>query len=810
MEQDIASDVARCRAGSTKAGLDGPCGSIKRRRIAAGLLVVITLMLAATYVLWLCFNAEPGRVGLEFPFDLVFYYYPMLEQAAERLRQGELPLWNPYQCCGVPFLATAQTAVFYPPTWIAVFLPVGWAIKTLMFGQVFAAGVFACLFFRSLGKSLFASGIGGVLFIFGCILGQIYWPSEVSTILWLPFLMWCAERFVQSPRWTWWTLFTLGVAMQTLAGFPQFMVYTFYLLGPYVAVRLLAEAAAARRTQARWWRRPAKLSAILLAGCIIAAGLAAVQLVPTMELARNTARSSSLTPKAVHYLESERGRYFKLPGLIENMFDPSAKMITFDLPDGSGYLGMALPLMIGVGLVLGWRDARLSFFVAAVLVSGVLAFGYNDYSGWVYRLYARLPTGNMFRTPSRMLLLTYFGLITIAVFGLDRLGEGLRELRGRMHLRVILSVLAVCFISTADSLGGDEAVRLGASFILLLVASYFVGERRFARSAVQCVFAALLLFDLASAIAPYGSLRDIPAEWGRQPHWAGVSPVRAADLEKAARAAGLNRVALPGLRPTKMIQPPARFHMVTEYEPLLPERWFWANKTMGGEPGFVMSMIDPTKYAPFYDMAGVSHMFRIEVSDLAKKRMGPRQWEIHRWSPAPPPSVGVNCVLEERATALPRAYLVSRYEVCRPADALARFVAADFDHMHSVLLEEEPPLLQGSRESSLRPADIVSYAPERAVIKADAVEPSLLVLSDTFFPGWKAYVDGAEVPILRANYLFRAVVLPAGVHEVVFEYHPASFRAGLTVSGVFMALLAAAVGWAWRNERRVRHRAALR
>jgi hypothetical protein len=203
-------------------------------------------------------------------------------------------------------------------------------------------------------------------------------------------------------------------------------------------------------------------------------------------------------------------------------------------------------------------------------------------------------------------------------------------------------------------------------------------------------------------------------------------------------------------------------------------------------------------------------MFRTEVSDLAKKRMGPRQSEIHRWSPAPPPSVGVHCVLEERATALPRAYLTSRYEVCRPADALARFVAADFDHMHSVLLEEEPPLAQGSSESSLRPADIVSYAPERAVIKADAVEPSLLVLSDTFFPGWKAYVDGAEVPILRANYLFRAVVLPAGVHEVVFEYHPTSFRAGLTVSGVFMALLAGAVGWAWRNERRVRHRAALR
>lgn len=767
-------------------------------------------MLGATYVLWLCFNAEPGRVGLEFPFDLVYYYYPMLQQAAERLGKGELPLWNPYQCCGVPFLATAQTAVFYPPTWIAVLLPTNWAIKALMFGQVFAAGVFACLFFRSLGRRLFASAIGGVLFVFGCILGQIYWPSEVSTILWLPFLMWCVERYLQSMRWGWWGLFTIGVAMQTLAGFPQFVVYTFYLLGPYVLVRLVAAARANRAPEPRWWRRPARVCALLLAGCVLAAGLAAIQLAPTLELARNTARGGSLTPQAVHYLETERGKYFTLWGLLSNMFSPAAKMITFDCPDGSGYLGMAMPWMVALGLVLGRREWRVWFFLAAALVSCTLAFGYNDYSGWIYRLYARLPTGNMFRTPSRMLLLTYFSLITITVFGLDRLGASLAELRGRAVLRFVLSVLAVCYLSLADGLGGGDAVRLAASFILLTVAAYFVGSRRIPTGAVQAMFGLLVLFDLAHAIAPYGSLRDIPAEWGQRPHWGGAAPIRPSDLERAAQAAGLNRLALPGLRPTKTIEPPARFYMVTEYEPLLPERWHRANRTMGGEPGFVMCAIDPGKYAAFYDMASVSHMFRIDVSDLARLRMGTRQWEIHAPAPGPPPAEGMTCTLEERATALPRAYLATRYEVCRPADALDRFVAADFDYLDAVLLEETPPIASAAAPAALQPAEIVSYAPERVAIRAKTDTAALLVLTDTFFPGWYARVDGAETPILRANYLFRAVVLPAGEHEVVFEYKPTGFRIGALVSGTCLALFMATLAWAWRNERRAGPRSAVR
>jgi hypothetical protein len=773
-----------------------PGGARPARR---GWLLVGLVLPVTAAVLWRSFNAPPGTIGLEFPFDLIFYYFPMLEQASERLRQGELPLWNPYQCCGVPFLATAQVAVFYPPTWLSLVMPVTWAVKTLMFGQVLAAGGFAVLFFRSLGRGLFAATVGGMLFMFGCILGQIYWPSEVSTLVWLPFLMWCGERFVQTGAARWWALFTVGVAMQALAGFPQFMVYTFYLLAPYVLVRLV-------------WAGPGDTGAVggplrsriirqggaLAAGCALAAGLAAVQLAPTVELVRNTARRKDLGEQAVHYLEAERGKYLTLRGFCRNVFDPQAKMITFDFPDGTGYLGMSTPLLVAIGLLLAWRDPRIRFFVVVAGVTFILAFGYSHGSAWLYRIYARLPTGTLFRTPSRFLLLTYFSLITIGVFGLDRVSDGLRELRGRAVLRGGVALVMLAFLWVAREVGGECGLRLAAAGASLVILAYLGGERPAILRAVRGLVILLFVLDLANATAPYGSLRDIPVEWGRQQHWGGVSPVRPADLAQAIGQAGLGRIALPGLRPTKTIEPPSRFYMVTEYEPLLPERWCRLNLAMGGEPGFVMSMIDPSLYAPFYNMAGVVLMFRTRISELARERMGPKQWEIHNRLPRRPPA-GMQAELRNSA-GLPRAYLVGQYELCRPAEALDRFMRADYDYFESVLLEEPPGIVLPEKRVKRRTAVIRSYAPERVVIRTRAAESRLLVLSDTYFPGWKAFVDGVETKILRANYLFRAVSVPEGVHEVVFEYQPSSFRAGLAVSVLSIILFAGitVVGWSRR------------
>lgn len=88
------------------------------------------------------------------------------------------------------------------------------------------------------------------------------------------------------------------------------------------------------------------------------------------------------------------------------------------------------------------------------------------------------------------------------------------------------------------------------------------------------------------------------------------------------------------------------------------------------------------------------------------------------------------------------------------------------------------------------------YEPEKVVVRAALAEPGYLVLSDTYYPGWEAWVDGQPAAILRADLLFRAVALEAGEHVVEFRYRPASLRWGAGISLAALAVLVAGLGFA--------------
>ena len=163
--------------------------------------------------------------------------------------------------------------------------------------------------------------------------------------------------------------------------------------------------------------------------------------------------------------------------------------------------------------------------------------------------------------------------------------------------------------------------------------------------------------------------------------------------------------------------------------------------------------------------------------------------------PGPPPGTVVSRVT--KPDALPRAYLVGEYEVEAGKAAFARTAFGDFDLRTRVLVDRTPAFSGAERIAGLHPATIVRYEPERVEIATDAPAEGLLVLSDTHYPGWQATVDGKPVPILRANGLFRAVVVPGGDHRVVFEFAPSSVRTGAWVSGLCILLWIGVCASSW-------------
>jgi hypothetical protein len=144
----------------------------------------------------------------------------------------------------------------------------------------------------------------------------------------------------------------------------------------------------------------------------------------------------------------------------------------------------------------------------------------------------------------------------------------------------------------------------------------------------------------------------------------------------------------------------------------------------------------------------------------------------------------------ENATVFPRAFVVHRARPMPPRDeALAALSAADL--RKEVLLEGDGATAESSAPTETRSARITDYRPNRVTVDVGDGPAGWLVLADVWYPGWRCTIDGAEVPVRRADFLFRAVALPAGRHDVMFTFAPESYRTGRLISLTTLGLLTA-------------------
>ena len=148
-------------------------------------------------------------------------------------------------------------------------------------------------------------------------------------------------------------------------------------------------------------------------------------------------------------------------------------------------------------------------------------------------------------------------------------------------------------------------------------------------------------------------------------------------------------------------------------------------------------------------------------------------------------------IYRNRAT-LPRAYVVhAARQVDAKSNIVAMMRAADFDPAsETILVDPLPPLAQPGAAESVR---MVQYDAQKVVVEAKLASPGLLVLSDAWYPGWQASVDGVAAPILRSNDFFRGVALPAGEHTVEFSYQPRSLLWGALIMLLSLVIVVVAI-----------------
>jgi Bacterial membrane protein YfhO len=726
---------------------------------------ILALLIAAAFF-WLLRIIEPATTYEFGSLDYFRYFYPMSHRAAEWMLHGVLPLWNPYQFSGHPFLATLQTGIFYPPNFVYLLLPTEFAIEAAAVLHFFAAGAFTYWYARVIALGRAAALIAGIIFMLS---GYVAFPGTDppahAANAWLPLAFVAMEKIFQERQPKWAGLLGVAVAMPILAGSAQLWTYMMYAIAAYGGARLVALAFRAEPQASLAW--PALL---LGAGTLFGLCLSAVQLLPSMELAL-------LGPRRPGGLSLEQLLF--LAQVPPHSFVARAVLAEADAPPWT-YLSMSALVLIPISLLASVGRGRVIWLWSVGLLSlGVALTVYTP----IYQLLQLLPTFTWFRIPQRILGLYAFAGAMLAGIGFQILARARATgLRGRFAILLIASFTGLAWLFAVEMPARSHMFLIAALFV---VWSMVLLESPRIRQFAIVVLLGLMTVDLFQA----------------QRNTA-IHPIHNGVLFRAEHEAldfvklhqGLFRTYIRGrwwAPPSVMAKQGTllKIYSVTDDETLNLERL---------EKLFVRmeASIDEPRVTTFTGVLDLDPTpSKLRLLDLLSVRfiVAPKddpsflqRLQDVGWQEAFTHSEGVFVVYENKAV-LPRAYVAHHVVAAEDEHAaLAAITEPSFDSKRTVVLEPNAkPLSPNLTRSdlSITEARIEMLSPTQMRIETDDSNFGYLVLTDTFYPGWRAEMDGQPQEIYRANYLFRALSVPPGRHTVTYVYNPLSFNLGAMITG---------------------------
>ncbi len=693
-------------------------------------------------------------------YDYQSYFLPRFVAGSRWLLHGQLPVWNPYEFGGIPFLATGQPAVFYPPKILLYGLlsPVTAHWTFLVVHYLALAGAFL-LFLRNRGITGVPAFVGVAVWAFSVLLlTSNYHPNRIGSLAWMPLMFLLADR-LGSGRWKAFAGLAFVVAVMLTAGYPMLAVDIGLLLGVH-AIACFAFG--------EWEGAPWKTVPLLGAAFLLGAIAAAAQLLPLVELSSIARRT-----------------------------DFAAASNTIDLPDlPTPLLSMIPALMVFIAIGIPLKRARPA--VANLVVCVFLAKG-----GW--KVIGALPLFSMSRFPFTWAFLLMFFTGWTAAIGCDALLKN--ELIGSERRLALTAIVAASAVLTVAYIAASvDAGRLLAHVHSLSGFKYNVNNRFSAALGVAACLsligiavrdcrahvrwtawlAACLLAVLSHlAAAPFAAT---PAPFARPTKTGVVDRLFGHRGAAEGRAISLSDLRY-GYEITDAI--PSPFGVEVSF---LPD----AYRQIGDRLGLLvlydtMTWPATVRASGFLDAMDVN---LVVVPDTAARLFAAHGYRRVR-------HVRPTSVMQNRRRIGQAWVNYSVHRVNSRREALDYVLGDQFDPHREVVIEE--PL---SRDYPVRTEDSVTVAraeigndPERVGFKVDLPKPGILVVSESAYPGWYATLDGKPTRWVTADFVLRAVEVPPGRHVVRFTYQPRSVRRGLWISalGLFaiLALYLSRVSLPW-------------
>ncbi len=715
--------------------------------------------------------------------DLTRQYLPrLLVHGREFEKWGHLPAWDDTGFGGRPSVGNPQAGLFYPPVWPIWWLarPAGLGWLTVLHLAWAGLGVYSLARASGLGK--FAS-----LTASGCVQICPYVISQASeghyphlwTFSWYPWAFW-AIHALRRRDWSRGLLLTPILAMAYFTGHSQewfYLVLTLMIYGVWEFIWI----------QRGRWRTagPAGLGASI----VLSIGMVALDVVPAAFCAPWTLRGAqySIAEASGYHLEPLNLLHWISPKALGGHADYIGLHNLWETQFGFGW-----PVLLLSVVALLWSRQRSAVMGWGVLfvASGWFAFGSK--LGLSAVAYYLIPGIDRFRVPARSLFLANLAAGMLAGYGVEAWVVGSATERGLKRL-VSIHLLATVFIIIAimsvrlvdpwifnqskpllalDKLAHEPVVWLVlAGTVLLSVLSVVRPEGRRLWALGLVLLALTERIDYARSVIVVAPLDRIFSPDPIAQAFAGQSPqtfrIRADDSVYPDLDAFKHGIMKTNCYDSFQIQ-----HAADLYETLYP---MFENRPYLDKVG---------------EMAEVVATYRGEVRQCVLDRMavrflvaGPDQiaagWPLlaeGTWK-------NRDFAVFENRTALPRAYVVPTSVSCRDE---AQTVLSTFRFVNpreAVLMESDPLGPMTLERQRFTPAEWDSTDPDHVQIHVTTEAPGLLVIADTFMPGWSATVDGHSVPIFRGNHAQRVVAIDlAGRHEIRLDYRPPGFRLGLAVT----------------------------
>lgn len=769
------------------------------RPIFTGLVPFSANLLVSTYNPWAKEKFPRWEVGIPnkpVGIDDLKIFYPQRHFTLEMLKKGEIPFWNPYNFSGNYHVGLSETAVFYPLFLLFSFIPqlTSWTIFIMLEPILIAIGMY--LYLSLIMKDWRSAFFGSIVFAFsGVVVTRLEEGlSAGHALLWLPFVFYGIEAYLQKLRLRYLFLTLFSLASSLLAGWFQFTFYIFTFSLVYGLFRIIYSKQSFNR------------KILVFSPFILLPLVTLFHIIPSMQ----------------SFFDSLRGTQSEQSFLIATHLMPFSHLLTYIFPDFWGnpgsynffgksmygatlYIGLT-PLIFSIFSLLWLRKDRITqFFLIMAIVT--LFLGLNTI---VSRFILSLPIPIISSfIPNRIFLITSFCLSILAAVGMEQLLSNYKKLQihkfvsyeikaAALILGLLASVIVfvdihifLSLISHSITLGelrnsldvcsalgtGSEKCQLIIqarnivlpSFLFFITALILILGRRL-NSTTFFLLIALVTFAGQAYFADKSLAFSSPYfVFPRHPIFSYLTQNGGIDRFISTEEGHISANSPLMFR---VFSPDGMGSMYPKrYSHLL--KYVQAQGKIGGEASRVeVKILSSSKLLfdsknphllRFMQIDGIKYIVKLKHEKETEKfittglDMFPLVWENDTWQ------------IFEFRDVRPRFFWTNKYEVIKGEERLLKTLFAPQFDPKSLILEENPSFNDDPRSTGN--VELLSYTPNRIVFKTEARGDGLLYLSDNYSSNFQVLIDNKESRLLRANYSFRAVAVPSGKHTVQMYYN---------------------------------------